>query len=42
MTLGGFGAAAGVFALFFFSDIPKVRNEIMVVCWNSAGIKDTG
>ncbi|TVY55574.1 hypothetical protein LSUE1_G009478, partial [Lachnellula suecica] len=30
MTLGGFGAAAGVFAIFFFSDIPKVRKDIMV------------
>jgi hypothetical protein len=33
LTLGGFGSAAGIFALLFFSDIPKVRNDIMVVCW---------
>lgn len=25
----GFGVAAGVFALFFFSDIPKVRTDIL-------------
>ncbi|KAK6596620.1 hypothetical protein H4I96_09272 [Botrytis cinerea] len=30
LTLAGFGATAGFFALFFFSDIPKVRNDIMV------------
>ncbi|TVY31437.1 hypothetical protein LOCC1_G008686, partial [Lachnellula occidentalis] len=30
MTLGAFGGVAGVFALFFFSDIPKVRNDIMI------------
>ncbi|EDN99115.1 predicted protein [Sclerotinia sclerotiorum 1980 UF-70] len=30
LTLAGFGASAGFFALFFFSDIPKVRNDIMV------------
>ncbi|KAF4629226.1 hypothetical protein G7Y89_g8922 [Cudoniella acicularis] len=29
LTLAGFGGAAGVFAIFFFSDIPKVRNDIM-------------
>lgn len=29
MTLGGFGAAAGVFALFFFGEVPKVRNDIL-------------
>lgn len=28
-TLGGFGAVAGFFALFFFSDVPKVRKDIM-------------
>ncbi|KAH8597333.1 ubiquinol-cytochrome-c reductase complex subunit-domain-containing protein [Bisporella sp. PMI_857] len=28
-TLGGFGAAAGVFAIFFFQDIPRVRKDIM-------------
>ena len=30
-TAGGFGAVAGIFALFFFSDIPKVRKDIMQV-----------
>ncbi|TVY14232.1 hypothetical protein LARI1_G006561 [Lachnellula arida] len=30
VTLGAFGGVAGVFALFFFSDIPKVRNDIMI------------
>lgn len=25
----GFGVAAGVFALFFFGDIPKVRTDIL-------------
>jgi len=30
LTLGGFGGAAGIFALFFFSDIPRVRNDIMI------------
>ncbi|KAK4983294.1 hypothetical protein LTR66_008879 [Elasticomyces elasticus] len=30
ITAGGFGAAAGIFALFFFSDVPKVRKDIMV------------
>ncbi|TGO55666.1 hypothetical protein BOTNAR_0240g00230 [Botryotinia narcissicola] len=30
LTLAGFGATAGFFALFFFSDIPRVRNDIMV------------
>ncbi|KAB8292483.1 hypothetical protein EYC80_008197 [Monilinia laxa] len=30
LTLAGFGASAGFFALFFFSDIPRVRNDIMV------------
>ncbi|KAJ8062067.1 hypothetical protein OCU04_009846 [Sclerotinia nivalis] len=34
LTLAGFGASAGFFALFFFSDIPKVRNDIMVVSWH--------
>jgi Ubiquinol-cytochrome-c reductase complex subunit (QCR10) len=28
MTLGGFGGVAGFFALFFFSDIPRVRKDI--------------
>lgn len=25
----GFGVAAGVFALFFFDEVPKVRNDIV-------------
>lgn len=25
----GFGAAAGIFALFFFDGVPKVRKDIM-------------
>ena len=25
----GFGAAAGIFALFFFAEVPKVRNDIL-------------
>ncbi|CAG8974480.1 hypothetical protein HYALB_00011630 [Hymenoscyphus albidus] len=29
-TLGAFGGVAGFFALYFFSDIPRVRNDIMV------------
>lgn len=29
VTAGGFGAVAGIFALFFFADVPKVRNDIM-------------
>ncbi|KAJ9641973.1 hypothetical protein H2201_004507 [Coniosporium apollinis] len=28
-TLGGFGAVAGIFALFFFAEVPKVRKDIM-------------
>lgn len=40
LTLGGFGSAAGVFALFFFSDIPRVRHDIMMVCWNSVEVGD--
>lgn len=27
--VGSFGVVAGVFALFFFSEVPKVRNDIM-------------
>ncbi|EPE31029.1 hypothetical protein GLAREA_03996 [Glarea lozoyensis ATCC 20868] len=30
MTLGAFGGVAGFFALFFFSDIPRVRRDIMI------------
>ncbi|KAL8735161.1 MAG: hypothetical protein Q9166_001037 [cf. Caloplaca sp. 2 TL-2023] len=29
ITAGSFGVVAGVFALFFFSDVPKVRTDIM-------------
>lgn len=29
MTAAGFGAVAGLFAVFFFSDIPRVRRDIM-------------
>jgi hypothetical protein len=32
VTLGAFGGVAGVFAIFFFSDIPRVRKDIMQVC----------
>jgi len=28
-TAAGFGAVAGIFALFFFADVPKVRKDIM-------------
>ena len=31
ITAGSFGAVAGFFALFFFSDVPKVRKDIMQV-----------
>lgn len=31
MTLGAFGGVAGVFAIFFFSDVPKVRQDILQV-----------
>lgn len=26
----GFGAAGGIFALFFFSEVPKVRKDILI------------
>jgi hypothetical protein len=29
MTAGSFGAVAGIFALFFFAEVPKVRTDIM-------------
>jgi len=29
VTLASFGVAGGIFALFFFADIPKVRKDIM-------------
>jgi len=32
ITLGAFGGVAGFFALFFFSDVPRVRKDIMQVC----------
>ncbi len=32
VTLGAFGAVTGVFALFFFADIPRVRKDIMQAC----------
>lgn len=28
--LGGFGGVAGIFAIFFFAEVPKVRNDIML------------
>ncbi|KAL1614218.1 hypothetical protein SLS54_009936 [Diplodia seriata] len=28
-TLAGFGAAAGVFAIFMFAEVPRVREDIM-------------
>ena len=28
-TAGGFGVVAGIFALFFFAEVPKVRKDIM-------------
>ena len=31
LTAASFGAAAGIFGLFFFSDVPKVRKDIMQV-----------
>lgn len=27
---GGFGGVAGFFALFFFAEVPKVRDDIML------------
>jgi len=29
MTLAGFGGVAGFFALFFFTDVPRVRKDIV-------------
>ncbi|MCJ1444319.1 MAG: hypothetical protein MMC23_004821 [Stictis urceolatum] len=29
MTAASFGGVAGLFALFFFSDVPRVRKDIM-------------
>lgn len=31
LTAASFGGVAGIFALFFFSDVPKVRKDIMQV-----------
>lgn len=31
ITAGMFGVSAGIFALFFFSDVPKVRKDILQV-----------
>jgi hypothetical protein len=31
MGLGLFGGVAGFFALFFFSDVPRVRKDILQV-----------
>jgi hypothetical protein len=31
MTLGAFGVSTGIFALFFFSDVPRVRKDIIQV-----------
>lgn len=28
-TVAGFGAVAGVFAIFFFAEVPRVREDIM-------------
>jgi hypothetical protein len=28
MTLAGFGGVAGFFAVYFFSDVPRVRKDI--------------
>jgi len=32
LTLGGFGAVTGFFAIYFFSDVPRLRKDVMVVC----------
>ena len=29
LTAGAFGAVAGIFAIFFFGEIPKVRKDIL-------------
>lgn len=31
ITAGSFGVVGGVFVLFFFADVPKVRTDIMQV-----------
>lgn len=28
-TAAGFGAVAGIFAIFFFAEVPRVREDIM-------------
>lgn len=35
LTAASFGGVAGIFALFFFSDVPKVRKDIMMVRYSS-------
>ena len=32
ITLASFGVVGGIFALQFFSEVPKVRRDIMQVC----------
>ncbi|KAF2423188.1 hypothetical protein EJ08DRAFT_596329, partial [Tothia fuscella] len=29
MTAAGFGVAAGIFAVFFFAEVPKMRKDVM-------------
>ena len=29
LSLAGFGVSAGIFAIFFFGEVPKVRNDIL-------------
>jgi hypothetical protein len=31
VTLGGFGGVAGFFAIFFFSDLPRLRKDVLQV-----------
>ena len=35
ITAGSFGVVAGIFLLQFFSDVPKVRTDIMQVCYQN-------
>lgn len=35
-TLAGFGGVAGFAAIYFLSDVPRFRRDIMQVCWTSA------
>lgn len=41
VTLGGFGGVAGFFALYFFSDVPRVRKDILQVS-QMVGKEDRG